>query len=206
MNLVRVILVRHGETDWNQSRRIQGGGSDTPLNERGKEQAESLALRLKSERIQAVYSSPLQRARDTAQAIARYHQLEVGIEPSLKEIEVGELEGTPITEIGKHLDQLLTADRQGEAPPRMPGGESVTEVQQRAWSTIKRLVDKHPDGVLVAVSHYFVILTIICSVLNLPLSQIGRFRIGAGSISTVTFEAQTTRLALFNDRCHLMDS
>ncbi len=205
MDLVRVILVRHGETDWNQSRRIQGGGSDTPLNERGKEQAESLASRLKSERIQAIYSSPLQRARDTAQAIAGYHQLELGIESSLKEIEVGKLEGTPIAEIGKHLDQLLTVDSRGEALPRMPGGESVTEVQQRAWSTIKRLVDKHPDGVLVAVSHYFVILTIICSVLNLPLSQMGRFRIGVGSISAITFEPRAARLALFNDRCHLMD-
>lgn len=205
MNLVRVILVRHGETDWNQSRRIQGGGSDTPLNEKGKEQAESLASRLKSESIQAIYSSPLQRARDTAQAIAGYHQLEVGIEPSLKEIEVGELEGTPIAEIGKHLDQLLTADSHGEIMPRMPGGESVTEVQQRAWSTIKRLVDKHPDGVLVAVCHYFVISTIICSVLNLPLSRMGRFRIGVGSISAITFEPRAARLALFNDRCHLMD-
>ena len=204
--MVRIVLVRHGETDWNQSRRIQGGGSDTPLNKRGKEQAEKLALRLKSERIQAIYSSPLQRALDTAQAIARYHQLEVEIEPSLKEIEVGELEGTPVAEIGKHLDQLLTADGQGEALPRMPGGESVTELQQRAWSTIKRLASKHPDGVLLAVSHYFVILTIICSVLNLPLSQMGRFRIGAGSISTIVFDGQATRLVLFNDSCHLMDS
>ena len=204
--MVRVILVRHGETDWNQARRIQGGGSDTPLNERGKKQAEALALRLKSERIQSIYSSPLQRALYTAQAIARYHQLEVGIEPSLKEIKVGELEGAPVSEIGKHLDQLLTADGQGEALPRMPGGESVTELQQRAWSTIKRLASKHPDGVLLAVSHYFVILTIICSVLNLPLSQMGRFRIGAGSISTIVFDGQATRLVLFNDSCHLMDS
>jgi len=167
---------------------------------------ESLALRLKPERIQAVYSSPLRRAFDTAQAIARYHQLKVEIEPSLREIEVGELEGRPVAEIGKHLDQLLTADSQGEALPKMPGGESLTDVQQRVWSVIKRLVNKHPDGEFVVVSHYFVILTIICSVLNLPLSQIGRFRVGAGSVSTVVFDGQATHLVLLNDSCHLMAS
>ena len=91
--MVQVILVRHGETDWNKSLRIQGGNSDTELNEKGQQQAEWLGLRLKQERIQAVYSSPLKRALDTAQAIAHHHQLEVQIEPALKELNVGELEG-----------------------------------------------------------------------------------------------------------------
>lgn len=200
--MVKVILVRHGETDWNAERRIQGGSSDTPLNETGKKQAESLALRLRPEKLQAIYSSPLQRARNTAQAIARYHQLEVKTEPSLKEIEVGELEGVTVTEIGQRLDQLLTAESQGEALPRMPGGESLAEVQQRAWDTIQHLVSQHPEGVLVVVSHYFVILTIVCATLNLPLSQIGRLRLGAGSISTITFDQSVTRLILFNDSCH----
>ncbi len=204
--MVRIILIRHGETDWNQARRIQGGGSDTPLNERGRQQAESLALRLQPERVQAIYSSPLQRALDTAQAIARHHQLEVKIEPSLKEIEVGELEGVSVIDMGKRLDHLLTKASQGGALPKMPGGESLREVQQRAWGTIKRLANKHPDGALVVVSHYFAILTIICSALGLPLSQINRLRLGAGSISTIVFDEQVARLILFNDSCHSTDS
>ena len=85
----------------------------------------------------------------------------------------------------------------------MPGGESLAEVQRRVWSAIQRLVSQHPDGVVVVVSHYFAILTIICSVLNLPISQIGRLRLTPGSISTVTFDEQTTRLVLLNDNCHL---
>lgn len=200
--MVKVILVRHGETGWNAERRIQGGSSDTPLNETGKKQAESLALRLRPEKLQVIYSSPLQRARNTAQTIARYHQLEVKTEPSLKEIEVGELEGVTVVEIGKRLDQLLTTESRGEALPQMPGGESLAEVQQRAWDTIQHLVSQHPEGVLVVVSHYFVILTIVCAALNLPLSQIGRLRLGAGSISTITFDQSVTRLILFNDSCH----
>jgi len=201
--LVKVILVRHGETEWNRLRRIQGGNSDTHLNQRGRKQAASLALRLKQEEIQAVYSSPLQRAQDTARAIAGYHQLPVGVEPSLKEIEVGELEGVSIAEVGKHLSQLLIRHSQGEELPRIPGGESLTEVQQRVWGTIQRLVSRHGDGVLVVVSHYFSILTAVCSVLNLPLSQIDRLRLNSASISILTFDEQATRLTLFNDTCHL---
>ena len=201
--MVKAILVRYGETDWNQSRRIQGGNSDTQLNERGRQQAKRLATKLKQERIQAIYSSSLQRALDTAQAIAHYHQLKVEIEPSLNEIDAGELEGTPVDKIGDYLNQLLTTMLQGESAFKMPGGESLAEVQRRAWSTIQRLVSQHPDGVIVIVSHYFVILTIICSVLNLPLSQMSRLRLGAGSISTVVFDGQATRLVLLNDICHL---
>jgi len=204
--LAKVILVRHGETDWNRSRRIQGGNSDTQLNQRGRQQAESLALRLKQEKIQAIYSSPLQRAQDTARAIARYHQLPVEIELSLKEIEVGELEGVFIAEVGKHLSQFLTMHSQGEELPKIPGGESLTGVQQRVWGTIQHLVDRHGDGVLVVVSHYFSILSAICSVLNLPLSQIDRFRLSPGSISILNFDEQATRLILFNDTCHLVST
>jgi len=199
---VKVILVRHGETDWNLSRRIQGGNSDTQLNQRGRQQAESLALRLKPEKIQAIYSSPLQRARDTALAIAHYHQLPVEVEPSLKEIEVGALEGMSIAGVGK-LIELLVRHKEGDELPRLPGGESVAEVQQRVWGTIQRLVDKHREGVLVVVSHYFSVLTAICSVINLPLSQITRLRLNPGSVSIITFDEQTPRLILFNDTCHL---
>ena len=201
--MVKVILVRHGETDWNRARRIQGGNSDTQLNQRGWQQVESLALRLKQEKIQAIYSSPLQRAQDTARAIAGYHQLSVETELSLREIEVGELEGVSIAEMGKHLSQLLIRYSQGEELPKIPGGESLTEVQQRVWSTVQRLVDKHSDGVLVVVSHYFSILTAVCSVLNLPLHQIDKLRLNSGSISILTFDEKATRLILFNDTCHL---
>jgi probable phosphoglycerate mutase len=201
--MVRVILVRHGETDWNKIRRIQGGGSDTQLNKRGEQQAEGLAFRLSQERIQAIYSSALHRTLDTARAIARYHQLEVEIEPSLNEISAGELEGVLMERIGGRLDQLLTGGGQGDVTFKVPGGESLSEVQQRAWRTIQRLVNQHPDGVLVVVSHYFIILTIICAVLNLPLSQIDRLSLSPGTISTIVFDGQTPRLVLFNDSCHL---
>lgn len=199
--MTRVILIRHGETDWNRERRIQGGNSDTRLNEEGQQQAEKLARRLKTESIQAFYASPLQRAQDTAQAIARYHRLPVGTEPSLREIDAGELEGVTITEVGKHLSQLLTAPTEGAELPAIPGGESLTAVQHRVWSTIRRLVSRHNGGTLVVVSHYFAILTAVCAALNLPLSQIDRLRISPASISIIAFDEPVARLIRLNDTC-----
>ena len=201
--MVEIILTRHGETDWNQERRIQGSGSDRQLTETGKQQAESIGLRLKGERIQAIYASSLQRALSTAQAIARHHQVEVQIEPSLNEIDAGGLEGMPIEKIGSYLNQLLARERGDESVSKLYGGELLTEVQQRAWSTIQRLVDKHSDGAIVVVSHYFVILSIICSVLGLPVSEMGRLKLEVGSISAIVFGERGARLALFNDNCHL---
>jgi probable phosphoglycerate mutase len=193
---------------------VQGGNSDTALNENGQEQAERLALRLKPEKVQAIYSSPLQRAFNTAQAIARQHHLEVQAETALMELNVGELEGIPVEQLGKRLDELLIMRGQDETQAEVEegvagwvkkvGGESLSELQQRAWSTIQRLVSQHPDGVIVVVSHYFVILTIICAVLNLPLSQMRRLRLGVGGISTIVFDEPVFRLTLFNDSCHLM--
>jgi probable phosphoglycerate mutase len=173
------------------------------LNETGEQQVERLASRLKAEGIQAVYSSPLQRSLDTAQAIARYHQIEVSIEPGLVELNLGEIEGTMIEDLNMSFTELLITSPQGENLPRIPGGESLVEVQQRAWSTVQRLVSQHPDGTIAIVSHFFAILTIICAALTLPLPQIRRLRLSPGSISTLTFDGQTPRLVLFNDTCHL---
>ena len=108
-----------------------------------------------------------------------------------------------IDDLGKSFTELLINNSKGELLPRVPGGESLMEVQQRAWSATQHLVSQHPEGTIVVVSHYFVILTIICSALNLPLSQIGRLRVIPGSISTLAFDGRAPRLVLLNDTCHL---
>jgi probable phosphoglycerate mutase len=126
--LLRIILVRHGETEWNKVHRLQGGNSDTPLNELGKQQAENLAVRLRPEKIQAIYSSSLQRALHTAQAIARYHGLEVHTLSSVKEIHVGELEGADSLTMKLRWDKLLCQDNDGGRAM----GRIISDVQDRA--------------------------------------------------------------------------
>ncbi len=199
--MARIILVRHGKTDWNRELRIQGGSSDTSLNDEGRQQAENMALRLSQRSIQAIYSSPLKRALETAESIARPHNIEVVVEKSLREIEAGKLEGATSAELGRRFSELLTRDG---VSYRIPGGESLADLQQRSWGFIQQINRKNTDGELVVVSHYFAILTIICSALMLPLSYITRFRLSTGSISIINLDEEEARLELFNDTGHLV--
>jgi broad specificity phosphatase PhoE len=199
--LTKILLIRHGETDWNRIHRLQGGDSDTPLNALGIQQAESVALRLKSEKIEAVYSSPLQRALRTAQAIAAYHQLEVTTNPALKEIHVGELEGAGTETLKVRWDQLVCQG--GDLnDPRMSGIEPIREVQERAWAAIQDMGRRHPEGNVVVVSHNIAIMSIVCAVLGLPLVHIPRLHLSNGSITAFILNQSDARLELFNDACH----
>lgn len=193
---LRIFLIRHGETDWNRQFRIQGGSSDTALNAEGKRQAKKLASRLSRSNIQAVYSSPLERALQTAQAIAKRRGLEVIAEPALREIEVGELEGVTTAELGMPFSSYIV--HRG-VDKKLPGGESLAELQQRSWGYISRLAEKHKDGDITVITHYFIIMSTICAALNLPLDNITRLRLNTGSISIISFNGTDMRLELYND-------
>jgi probable phosphoglycerate mutase len=194
-------LVRHGETEWNRTYRIQGAESDIPLNELGLEQAKNLALRLKTEKIQAIYSSPLQRALHTARAIAGYHQMEVTSLPALKEIRVGQLEGAYSSTLKIRWDQLLCQGLDGQEGLSY-GIEPICEVRDRAWGAIKDISSRHPEGSVVVVSHYVAIMSIVCSVLDLPLAHIVHLKLDPGTITVFSIgEDGATRLELFNDGC-----
>jgi probable phosphoglycerate mutase len=193
---LKVILVRHGETDWNRVKRVQGGSSDPPLNDIGRKQAAGLAKMLAKENIRAVYSSPLQRAFITAENIAGLHNLTVEISHSLREIEAGELEGVLSSDLGKRFSEYLIQD--GKLV-RISGGESLSDLQERSWGFIRSLAAGCDDCTLVLVSHYFVILSVICRVLDMPVSQINRFRMDTGSVSIITLDGESLWLQAFND-------
>ncbi len=199
---MRLILVRHGETRWNEERRIQGIG-DTELNERGRKQTQYLAQALASENVVAIYSSPLSRALKTARAIARPHNLEVQIEDALKELDAGELDGLTTSEIAAQYGDFLKEWIKGSPTLKMPGGESIAELRDRAWEVIERIIKRYPDGVVIVVSHYFVILAIICQALNLDLVHYRRFRHDVAAISILDFGERGASLLLLNDTCHL---
>lgn len=201
--MLRIFLIRHGQTSWNESRRLQGGNSDTLLNDEGERQGRCLAERLRKEEVKAVYSSPMSRAVSTAKLIAASHNLELIPEPDFREINCGTLEGAALREIGSRLQQMVRGGSEGDPLFKNYGGESLDELQKRAWGAILRMAEKYQDATIVVVSHYFVIAAILCAVLNLPATQLGRFRIGETSVSTVNFDGYGPFLSLFNDRCHL---
>lgn len=204
--MTRIFIARHAETEWNRLRRIQGGGSDTPLNETGLRQVKCMAGRLATEKLEAIVSSPLSRARVTAEAIAQGHgRLTVELESDLREIDAGELEGRSVEEIGGSLGKLLTAAT-ADGLPRLPGGESLADVRDRAWRVIESLVARFPDGEVLIVTHYFVVLSLVCRVLGLPESGIRKLRLNTGSLSVIEVDAAGARLIVFNESCFQVDS
>ena len=149
----RLILIRHGETEWNRSRTIQGQ-HDVPLNGTGRAQAEAVACRLANERIDAVYTSDLARARQTAEAIARPHRLAVIAEPGLRERHWGRYQGLRFDEI-----EGLAPEAHARMVVRDPGyvleggGESIEGLVARVRAALGRLVADRAGQTVVAVAH-----------------------------------------------------
>jgi len=202
---LKLILVRHGETYWNHERRVQGGDSDIELNDNGLEQARRLAAFLANEPIIAIFSSPLQRAIATAEVIARHHQLPVEVDQGLRELKVGELEGMSVSNLSTTFSQFLLQWWQDGGAMKLPNGESLVELQQRAWKAVERLLERHKtnpernERTTVVVSHYFVTLAIILKALNLPLDCFTKFKVDLGGVSVLDIQDYGPRLVTFND-------
>jgi len=199
---MKLILVRHGETQWNRENRVVGF-ADIGLNDEGRKQVKRLALALKEERVDAIYASPLSRAWETAQEVARYHDGEVQADDAFKEMDAGELDGLTYEDMRDRYGELIKQWLSEPASVIMPGGESLANVQDRAWLAVEKIREKHPDGTVMVVSHNFVILCIICKALGLDLSQFRRLRPHVASISIINVGWRGASLVLFNDTCHL---
>jgi broad specificity phosphatase PhoE len=205
---MRLILARHGETENNASR-VTMGRADVPLNERGLRQAATLAAALAADgrfgRIEAVYSSPLQRARSTAEAIASQLGLVVETLPELIEMDVGELEGHGYAEVRERYAGFMRVWASDDlADAVMPGGESLRQVQDRARVALDALLARHPEGTVVAVTHNFVSLTLLCHALALPLAQFRRLRQDVASFSVIEASGERLAVLAMNDGCHLV--
>lgn len=199
---MRLILVRHGETMWNRENRILGH-TEIELTEKGRKQAQRLAQALKDEKVTAIYSSPLRRTRETADEIARFHHVAVVPEDALKELDAGELDGLTFGEVMERYGDFLKEWLEDIPSLRMPGGESMAELHERTGAAVERIVNQHPDGVVILVSHSFAIMSIISRALGMSLSNFRRLRLTVASISILNFGQRGISLLQFNDTCHL---
>ena len=200
---MKLILIRHGETEWNKQRRIQGCRSDTRLSQKGLEQADRLAAALRKERIDAIYASPMKRASETAQIIAEACKLQVHVFNELREIDAGELDGLFERELTGLYETAWKEFRNGNASTPLPGGESLQDVQKRTSWAIDRMLEKHIDGTVVVVAHLLANLAMVCQALGINLGQIARFKQAPASITILELTTQGNSLFLFNDTCHL---
>lgn len=147
----RLLLIRHGETEANVADRWQGW-SDAPLTQRGWRQIRRVAEALADKPLSVIYSSPLGRAKQTAQAIAEAHNLPVRVHDALKEYHVGDLEGMPNTEVQRQYGELI--DRLVDDPDvRIPGGESIREFHDRISQAIDEIRNSHVGETVAVVAH-----------------------------------------------------
>jgi phosphoserine phosphatase len=199
---MNLILIRHGETEWNRVGRCQGF-ADVDLNNNGKRQIEELAKSLRNESISAVYSSDLKRAADTAKAIAEYHKLSVDFDPDLREMNQGDLEGLTFVEIRERYAQLLNEWGENPQGVRLPGGESLKELQERAWRAIERIYKRHTQETVVVVSHQFTISILLCKFTGVGLEEFRKFKLKAASKNIILLRNGHFNVDILNDVTHL---
>ncbi len=200
--MFRIILVRHGETPWNKER-IFRGRMDIPLNDTGREEARLAGEWLKNEVIDAAFSSPLSRAVETAEQIARHHGLTVQTLEGLTDLDYGDWQGVPLEEVKQRYPALY---RQWESMPdtvRFPNGETLEEVRVRALAAVDEVLDRHPQGNILLVAHRVVNKVLIAAFIGLNNSDF--WRIGQDTAAINRFErvGSIWNIITVNDTCHL---
>ncbi|GKS56896.1 alpha-ribazole phosphatase [Nitrospira sp.] len=175
-----LLLVRHGETDWNRSGQIMGQ-HPVPLNERGRRQASDLALRLRDQPIGALYSSPVARAIQTAEFLAASRELVIREDPRLREIEVGDWAGRFWRDLDHEPVRRYWYARPNDA--RFPGGETLAEVQARAAAAMTDALFERDRETVLVVTHGDVLRALVAHLLGLPLTAIHVFRFDHASLT-----------------------
>jgi probable phosphomutase (TIGR03848 family) len=179
------LLIRHGSCD-PVGKSIAGRAPGIHLNDTGRAQATALAERLAAVPVAAVYSSPLERAQETAAPLAARQGKSVTIVPELVELDFGEWTGRTLAELHEAAGwREFNAFRSGT---RIPGGELMSEVQSRAVGALERLARSHPDATVAAVSHGDVIRAILTYFLGMPLDLLQRIEIDPTSVSVLRLD------------------
>lgn len=177
-----VFLVRHGAHD-RLGKTLCGRMDGVNLSEQGRREAEAIARRLAGEELEAVYSSPLERTRETAGPIAVAIGASVTLDEDLSEIDFGAWTGKTFEEL--HDDPAWRVWNQARGIARPPGGESMVEVQARLRRWLSRVRDRHPEGRIAAVTHADVIKALVAYALGFSLDQHGRLEVSPGSVTTL---------------------
>lgn len=186
--MTTVLLIRHGENSM-VGKRLAGRLPGVHLNQKGKEQAEQLAEVLCKAPIKAIYSSPLERAVETAQPLAKLLNLEILPAPGLVELGYGDWQGKTLKQLGRRKLWKVVQDKPSEM--RFPNGESFVEVRDRVVAEIERIAAAHEEKDLVATfSHGDIVRLAVSHFLGMPLDLFQRLAANPASISVIHFNAQ----------------
>jgi probable phosphomutase (TIGR03848 family) len=195
--MTELLLIRHGENDLTKRGLLAGRLPGVHLNEKGRQQAEELANELSQLPIKAVYSSPLERAMETAQPLARALQVRVQRDPGLLEIDVGTWEGKSIRRLARTQYWRIVQENPSRA--RHPGGEGFLQVQTRVVSALECICTEHQSGDLIAcVLHGDPIKLAVAHYIGLPLDHFQRLSCNTASVTMLALGSGNARLLWLN--------
>jgi broad specificity phosphatase PhoE len=201
--MAKLILARHGETMWNVEK-VFRGRADVNLDEVGIKQAELLGKYLSNWELEAIYSSPVKRALDTANIVARDQKVAVRIAEGLIDFDFGEWQSLPEQEVKRLYPAILNEWQSNPHKVKMPGGESLEDVRMRAVEVVSDVLSKHQGNVLL-VSHRVVIKVLICYLLGLDNSHFRNISQDVGGITIFNYADGRFVLTRHNDTSHLRD-
>ncbi|MDR4306070.1 histidine phosphatase family protein [Chelatococcus sambhunathii] len=196
MSPIAIFMLRHGAHEAVHDR-LCGRAEGHPLGEAGRAEAQALARRLSRERLAAVYSSPIRRARQTAEAVAQPHGLSTEIAEPLIEIDFGDWTGAQFSDLAGREDWRRWNERRDIAAP--PNGESMAQTQSRVVGWLMSLRERHAGGAVAAVSHGDVIKAAVMFAISLPLHRHGQLEISPGSLTTIVLHDEGLKLYTLNE-------
>ena len=200
--MTRTYLVRHGQTAWNKEE-IFRGRTDVPLNETGLREAQLAGEYFREMEIHAIYSSPLLRAWETAQKIADVQRLEVRSLQGIIDMCFGEWEGQSLKDVQEKDGQRFQQWKNEPHLVKIPGGETLDEVRDRAMAVLEKTIKSHSGKTLLFVSHRVVNKVILCSILGLDNSHFWQIGQDSTAINLIQHREGKYVLSLLNEACHL---
>ena len=201
--MTRVILVRHGETDWNQEQ-IFRGRIDVPLNNTGLKQAKATGEVLGSLKIDAIYSSPLSRAVETAKAIGSFHpDISVRDAKGFIDIDFGKWQGIPHEKVKEEYKELYGRWQKEPHNVKMPDGEDLDDIKLRAVEALNNILADYNDGTVVIASHRVINKVVLCAILGLTNQHFWCIRQDTCAINIFNNSERGFIVSVINDTCHI---
>jgi len=199
---LRLFVVRHGETAWSRERRF-AGSRDVALEPEGLRQCEAVARALASQVVAAVYASPLERARASAELIAKPHRLPVEIDPAFGEMAFGEWEGLTREEVAARFPAAYEEWRHAPHLVRIAGGETLSQVAERARGAVQALAATHTGETIVLVTHAIVTRLIVLDALGLGPERLWTVDATPAGITEIEYEPGWATVHRMNTLAHL---
>ncbi|CAA9485360.1 MAG: Alpha-ribazole-5'-phosphate phosphatase [uncultured Solirubrobacteraceae bacterium] len=197
--MTNIVLVRHGETVWHADNRY-AGRTDVALTDLGREQAQRLATWAAEAQLDAIWCSPLARARDTAQIAAGATGCSPRVDDRLVELDFGRGEGLTSADMQREFPDALADFRADPVRHHLPGGEDPRAAVERALSCLREIASEHPSGRVLVVAHTTLLRLTLCRLIGVSLSDYRRLFpfVRNGAITEIAFGAEHTSLLQFN--------